>query len=282
MGVLWEKARSWCHLRDSKVNKNCIIFFGSFCKLSKKIGNYYLPWWLGSFTTCAPSSLSRLNSFSLAFFLLQFPLPHPLINSLKVLDFQVFASTSSFSFFFSHWCWPSLSETFGWRFSNHSTYQQPLFHHLASENINTFPCFTDIFNECSKIQIVPVEMSTLLLINVFPREFFNECSKRKLGEWGRRISYNAVYNDLHILWENQIYETSTLFTEKENVSSYLNAPKTLSPQKCRSAEEIMVLPTTDEMFKLFSNFCSYVKISQKFRLKRWMTSWIGGSFCTWK
>ena len=99
---------------------------------------------------------------------------------------------------------------------------------------------------------------------------------------GRRISYNAVYNDLHILWENQIYETSTLFTEKENVSSYLNAPKTLSPQKCRSAEEIMVLPTTDEIFKLFTNFCSYVKISQKVRSNRWMTLWIGGSFCAWK
>ena len=105
---------------------------------------------------------------------------------------------------------------------------------------------------------------------VFPADVFNECSKRKLGEWGRRISYNAVYNDLHILWENQIYETSTLFTEKENVSGYLNAQKTLSLKKCTSAEEIMVLPTKDEIFKLFTNFCSYVKISQKVRTSRRM------------
>ena len=39
-------------------------------------------------------------------------------------------------------------------------------------------------------------------LSCFQRMFI----KRRLDAWGGRISYNAVYNDLHILWEKQIYE----------------------------------------------------------------------------
>lgn len=41
---------------------------------------------------------------------------------------------------------------------------------------------------------------------VQPLLFSKNVHKKKIGRVGGRISYNAVYNDLHILWEKQIYE----------------------------------------------------------------------------
>ena len=89
-------------------------------------------------------------TFNVFFFLQMFQSAStlPLINSLKVSDFQVFAPfSSSFPLSPPLACWPTLSETFGWSFSSESSRHQPLrFHQFASENI-----FASIFFSLTKL-----------------------------------------------------------------------------------------------------------------------------------
>ena len=66
------------------------------------------------------------------------------------------------------------------------------------------------------LQSEPIAAATLTTIGIwktttilfgFNLPYFQRMFiKRRLDAWGGRISYNAVYNDLHILWEKQIYE----------------------------------------------------------------------------
>ena len=158
-------------------------------------------------------------TIKVSFLLLQFPLPHPLINSLKVLDVQVFALASSlfFFFFFSHWCWPSLSETFGWRFSNHSTYQQPLFHHLASENINTF-------QRMLKRKIV--EMSTLLLILCSQQTFSMNVQKENWGS--EEEEYHIMrFTTISIFYEKTKFMKQAHFSLRKKMYQVTSMPKKL-------------------------------------------------------
>ena len=154
------------------------------------------------------SSFSLLMSFFQCsnFSLSSFCLPkfqcaaHPLINSVKVSDFQFCFFFHFFSF--SQCCyWPTHSQ---WKF------------------------WTKIFQSEHKPAAV-----TSPPLGIW--KYQKICSWANLPfwkiarVWGRGISYDAVYNDLHILWEKQIYETSRLFTEKESISGYFTAPKISSP-----------------------------------------------------
>ena len=155
---------------------------------------------------------------------------HPLINSLKVSDFQVFASFLFLLFpllllllllllflLLSSCCCSC---------SFFSAAADRLSVKLSDEGFPVRAHTSNLFASTTW----HLKISTLLLLWHFScmkigiwkyQHFFLGVIFQKIGFLcGRRISYSAVYNDLHILWENQIYETTTLFTGKGNISGY--------------------------------------------------------------
>ena len=137
------------------------------------------------------SSFSLLMSFFQMFYFFHFiffPLRVPMCGTPTDQLSESFRF-SGFCFFFhffsfSHCCWPTLSQ---WKF------------------------WTKIFQSEHK---PAAETSPPLGIWKYQkiRSWANFSFWKIALVWGRGISYDAVYNDLHILWEKQIYETSRLFT----------------------------------------------------------------------